>query len=134
MPGRCEVLWECRPPDEATARLVHDAVREVLAGLPPGVTVEAEQVAAVPPLSACGSDAAVAAARELGALWPEADLPFGTEAGFFQRAGIPAVVCGPGAIAQAHQPDEWIASDQLSAADRFMEAAGDWALARPPAG
>lgn len=137
VPGRCEVLWECRPPDEATARLVHDAVREVLAGLPPGVTVEAQQVAGVPPLSACGSDAAVAAARELGALWPEADLPFGTEAGFFQRAGIPAVVCGPGAIAQAHQPDEWIASDQLSAADRFMQAAGGWALseasARSPA-
>ena len=134
VPGRCEVLWECRPPDEATARLVREAVREALAGLPAGVTVEAQQVAAVPPLSTHGNEAAVAAARALGALWPEADLPFGTEAGFFQQAGIPAVVCGPGAIAQAHQPDEWIASDQLVAADRFMRAVGDWARAGPLAG
>jgi acetylornithine deacetylase len=133
VPGRCEVLWECRPPDEATARLVRDAVRDALSGLPHGVTVEAQQVAAVPPLSTHGNDAAVAAARALGALWPEADLPFGTEAGFFQEAGIPAVVCGPGAIAQAHQADEWIAFSQLEAVDRFMRAAGDWALAVPGA-
>ncbi|MFZ3117224.1 MAG: M20/M25/M40 family metallo-hydrolase, partial [Variovorax sp.] len=62
-------------------------------------------------------------------LWPEADLPFGTEAGFFQQVGIPTVVCGPGSIAQAHQPDEWIAASQLQAADRFMQSAGAWALA-----
>ncbi|MBS0428431.1 MAG: acetylornithine deacetylase, partial [Proteobacteria bacterium] len=129
VPGRCEVLWEYRPPDEATARLVRDLVCDALAGLPAGVTVEAQQVAAVPALSAHGNDAAVAAARALGALWPEADLAFGTEAGFFQEAGIPAVVCGPGAIAQAHQPDEWIAVAQLEAADCFMRAAGDWAVA-----
>lgn len=128
VPGRCEVLWECRPPDEATARRVRDAVRDALADLPAGVTFESQQVAAVPPLSAHGNDAAVAAAHRLGALRPEAELPFGTEAGFFQQAGIPAVVCGPGAIAQAHQPDEWIASAQLEAADRFMQAAGVWAL------
>jgi len=38
------------------------------------------------------------------------------------------VVCGPGSIAQAHQPDEWIAASQLQAADRFMQSAGAWAL------
>ncbi|MFS2053272.1 M20/M25/M40 family metallo-hydrolase, partial [Variovorax sp. CT11-76] len=79
-------------------------------------------------LSARGSEPAVAIARALGALWPEAELPFGTEAGFFQQAGIPTVVCGPGFIAQAHQPDEWIAADQLRAADGFMASVGAWAM------
>lgn len=129
VPGCCEVLWEFRPQDEATAQQVRDAVRDALADLPPGVTVVAAQVAGVPALSARDNDAAVSVARELGALWPEADLPFGTEAGFFQQVGIPTVVCGPGSIAQAHQPDEWIAASQLQAADRFMQSAGAWALA-----
>ncbi|MET3392403.1 acetylornithine deacetylase [Variovorax sp. 1140] len=128
VPGSCEVLWEFRPQDEATAQLVRDTVREALAELPEGVTVEAGQVAGVPALSARDNDAAVSVARELGALWPEAELPFGTEAGFFQQVGISTVVCGPGSIAQAHQPDEWIAVSQLQAADRFMQSAGAWAL------
>ncbi|MBB3637973.1 acetylornithine deacetylase [Variovorax atrisoli] len=128
VPGSCEVLWEFRPQDEATAQLVRDTVREALAELPEGVTVEAGQVAGVPALSARDNDAAVSVARELGALWPEAELPFGTEAGFFQQVGISTVVCGPGSIAQAHQPDEWIAASQLQAADRFMQSAGAWAL------
>jgi acetylornithine deacetylase len=130
VPGCCEVLWEFRPQDEATAQLVRDAVRDALADLPAGVTVEASQVAGVPALSARDNDTAVSVARELGALWPEAELPFGTEAGFFQQVGISTVVCGPGSIAQAHQPDEWIAASQLQAADRFMQSAGAWALSR----
>jgi len=42
-------------------------------------------------------------------------VAFGTEAGIFQEAGISAVVCGPGSIAQAHKPDEFIARDQMEA-------------------
>ena len=45
--------------------------------------------------------------------------PFGTEAGLFQRAGIPTVVCGPGHIAQAHQADEYVS---LGAARRRASA------------
>lgn len=47
-------------------------------------------------------------------------VPFGTEAGHFQAAGIPTVVCGPGSIDQAHQPDEYITLDQLEAGAAFM--------------
>lgn len=62
-----------------------------------------------------------------GAEGDASTLPFGTEAGFFRQAGIPAVVCGPGSIDQAHQPDEWIASSQLVQADHFLNAIGRWA-------
>ena len=47
-------------------------------------------------------------------------VSYGTEGGIFQEAGIPTIVCGPGHIAQAHQPDEWIAQDQLDACDAFI--------------
>lgn len=47
-------------------------------------------------------------------------VSYGTEAGYYQRAGIPAIVCGPGDIAQAHQPEEWIAESQLEACCTFL--------------
>jgi acetylornithine deacetylase len=47
-------------------------------------------------------------------------VAYGTEAGLFQRAGIPTVVCGPGDIAVAHRPDEYIERDQLAACTRFL--------------
>lgn len=42
-------------------------------------------------------------------------VAFGTEAGLFQSLGMSVVVCGPGSIAQAHKPDEFVAIDQLAA-------------------
>ena len=51
-------------------------------------------------------------------------VAFGTEAGFFQRAGISTVVCGPGSIAQAHKPDEFVTLDQLQACLDLMKRLG----------
>jgi acetylornithine deacetylase len=45
---------------------------------------------------------------------------FAAEGGLFQRAGWPTVVCGPGSIAQAHQPDEWIELAQIAKGAQFM--------------
>ena len=50
---------------------------------------------------------------------------FGTEAGLFQRAGMPTVICGPGHIAQAHQPDEYVSLAQLAAGERFLLGVDD---------
>lgn len=127
VPASCEVLWEFRPPDEASAAFVRAEVERILAEAPEGVTVESAQVAAVPPLTTADGAAAVALVQALGGRGPPATLPFGTEAGYFQQAGIPAVVCGPGSIAQAHQPDEWIGLDQVAAADAFLARVGQWA-------
>ena len=44
----------------------------------------------------------------------------GTEAGYFQKAGIPTVVCGPGHIDQAHQPDEFIEMQQVALCEEFF--------------
>jgi acetylornithine deacetylase len=47
-------------------------------------------------------------------------VAFGTEAGIFKNAGIPTVVCGPGSITQAHQPDEYVTLDQLARCEQFL--------------
>ncbi len=52
-------------------------------------------------------------------------VSYGTEGGFFQTAGIPTIICGPGHIAQAHQPDEWIEQSELQACDQFIRRLAD---------
>ncbi|WP_244488655.1 acetylornithine deacetylase [Bosea sp. Leaf344] len=47
-------------------------------------------------------------------------VSYGTEGGLFQRAGWSTVVCGPGDIAQAHQPDEFLSVDQLEKGTQFV--------------
>ncbi len=48
-------------------------------------------------------------------------ISFGTEAGIFQQQlDIDCVVCGPGSIAQAHKPDEYVSLEQLNACDAFL--------------
>ncbi len=59
-------------------------------------------------------------AREMtGANQVEA-VAYGTEAGHFQKYGIPAVICGPGSIEQAHRPDEFCALSELEACEAFL--------------
>ena len=48
-------------------------------------------------------------------------VSFGTEAGLFQEAGIPTVVCGPGSIEQAHKPDEWVSLEQVALCEAFLQ-------------
>ena len=47
-------------------------------------------------------------------------VSYGTEGGFYQNAGIPTIICGPGDIAQAHKPDEFVTEEQMVACDRFL--------------
>ena len=56
-------------------------------------------------------------------------VAFGTEAGLFQGAGMPTVVCGPGDIQQAHQPDEFVSLEQLGRCEAFLTQLADVPLA-----
>ena len=49
-------------------------------------------------------------------------VAYGTEAGQYQGAGFPTVLCGPGSIDQAHQPDEYIEASEVEAGERFLQA------------
>ena len=58
-------------------------------------------------------------------------VAFGTEAGLFQETGIPTVICGPGNIAQAHKPDEYIEIEQVALCEAFMGRLMDRLCSRP---
>lgn len=74
----------------------------------------------MPGLRAEPGSAAEALALRLARSNSTVAVAFATEAGRFQAAGIPTVVCGPGSIDQAHQPDEFIARSELESGIAFM--------------
>lgn len=124
VPSRCRVIWEFRPKDDAITQAVLATVETYLARQARTELPTTTLLARVPPLM--HSADAMAFAIGLGGQLPSHDLPFGTEGGFFHEAGIATVVCGPGSIAQAHQPDEWIEAEQLAQCDRFLQYIADW--------
>lgn len=126
--GRCVIEWEFRPVQPGDATFVEGAVDALESRLvaemqqidpTAGITTVVE--GAVDGLEDDGESAALALCRRLlGA--PAVDVvPFSTEAGLYQRAGIPAVVCGPGSIEVAHRPNEYVEVEQL---DRCLEMLG----------
>jgi len=131
----CAFDWEFRPvPGEDAAALrrrIDDFVTADL--LPrmrarhPEATIETETAALVPPLVPDPASPAEALARELTGANEATTIAFATEAGLFQAAGIPAVICGPGSIEVAHQPDEFITRDQLAAGGAFLDRLLAWA-------
>ena len=80
-----------------------------------------EDICAVPSFLAQESDEAVRLAQRLAGESRTTLVAFGTEAGLFHRAGISTVVCGPGAIDQAHQPDEYVSLEQLARCEAFVQ-------------
>jgi acetylornithine deacetylase len=52
-------------------------------------------------------------------------VPYATEAGLFEQAGCPSVICGPGDIAQAHAADEYVSIGQLDACVAFLKGLAD---------
>jgi len=83
--------------------------------------VEWAVTAAVPAFMPEVDGAAAALARRLtGDNHEMRAVPFGSEAGQFQQAGFSTVICGPGSIEQAHQPNEYIERDQIAVCAQSM--------------
>jgi acetylornithine deacetylase len=70
-------------------------------------------------------------AERLARVWSGANestmVAYATEAGIFQQTGVSTIVCGPGDIAQAHQPNEFVLKSQLAACDAFLDRLIEWA-------
>ncbi|NJS38129.1 MAG: acetylornithine deacetylase [Rhodobacteraceae bacterium] len=87
----------------------------------PEAGVHLDRFFGVPALVPEVDGAAEALVRRLTGANTTGVVSYGTEAGQFQEAGYSAVVCGPGDIAQAHQPDEFLELSEFLAGQRFME-------------
>lgn len=86
----------------------------------PDARIEVHERFAVPGLRPEENGAAEALVRSITGDNATHVVSYGTEAGHFQSAGYSAVVCGPGNIEQAHQPDEFITVAQFEAGADFM--------------
>ena len=74
-----------------------------------------------PPLAPEIDGAAEQLARLLaGDNGPARVVSYAAEAGQFQGAGFSTVICGPGSIDQAHQPDEYVEIAQMERGAQFM--------------
>jgi len=102
---------------EAEARRLDAALKAVR----PEAGVHLARFFGVPGLVPETDGAAEGLARRLTGDNAAGVVSYGTEAGQFQQAGYSAIVCGPGDIAQAHQPDEFLEVSEFEAGQRFME-------------
>ena len=122
------VMWEYRalPDRDADAIVARAMMHAESAILPryragaPEAQFETRVKAAYPGLVRDANSPAVRLACALSGSNDVHAVSYGTEAGLFQGAGIPAVICGPGSIVQAHKADEFVALEQLDLCAAFL--------------
>lgn len=107
---------------ELLARLDDIAAREASAGRAIGIRwQELSSYPALPP----PSDGNLAMLlKDLTGNSALASVSYGTEAGLFHAAGVPAIICGPGSISRAHRADEFIRTDELEACRAMIRGLG----------
>ncbi|UMA64304.1 acetylornithine deacetylase [Roseivivax marinus] len=129
IPGRAEVEWEMRPVQYGDAEFVKEQLQAYVEGellpamraITPWADISVETIGEVVGLEPMDDNMARALVAQLTGGNSADVVPFGTEAGLFQELGMSVVVCGPGSIAQAHKPDEYISRTQLSECLTMLE-------------
>ncbi len=127
MAGECVFDWDCRvtPGDSANEVLseFEDFARGVQAEMSAkaaGCRIETTQITNAPPLAPVADNPAADLAKALTGHNGTEVVSYCAEAGQFQEGGFSTVICGPGSIDQAHQPNEFIHIDQIGACAAFM--------------
>ncbi len=129
VPRDCEFQFEFRylPGGDPDALIdeIETYARSVLEpemkGVAPDASIEIERSVDVPGLDVEADHELAALARSLARNDAVGHVAYATEAGLFQQAGIPSIICGPGSIEQAHKPNEYITLDQIALCESFME-------------
>lgn len=124
----CSFVWDIRSASPGEARAVYAEVdayaRQLQSAIRarfPDCGIATEILSDVPPLTGADNAPALELVSRLAGTTEREVAAYVAEAGLFERAGLPTVICGPGRIAQAHQPDEYIETGQLEAAEAFMD-------------
>ncbi len=133
IPEHAEFIMEWRAiPGDDPARHVERLKAHVAAHIEPAmhavdpVTGFRFEVLNVMPGMAISPDHALTAlVKQITGANSAGKVSYGTESGYYQAADIPTIICGPGHIAQAHQPDEWVAQEQLDTCDAFIRRLAD---------
>jgi acetylornithine deacetylase len=127
VPRDCEFNFEFRNLPNRDAQALFAELQAYAASLTPEMRAIAadagfrfEEICAVPGFLGSADSKVTQLAQLLSKSKKTTLVAFGTEAGLFSGAGIPTVVCGPGSITQAHQPDEFVSNAQLSQCEEFL--------------
>ncbi|MEM8570182.1 MAG: acetylornithine deacetylase [Pseudomonadota bacterium] len=115
MPDESITAWRSRMEAEA------ERIQAQMRAIAPDTALSLESTITIPPLVPEVNGFAESLARSLTGDNANHVVSYQTEAGQFQEAGLSTIVCGPGSIRQAHQPDEFISIEQLDAAETFMK-------------
>jgi acetylornithine deacetylase len=129
VPRECEFHFEFRylpgADPQAIEHEIKSYAREVLEpemkAVDPQAGFEFVTKAEIPGLDTGETDQVTALAQALSRNRGLAKVAYAAEAGLFQQAGIPSIICGPGSIEQAHKPNEFIALDQVARCEAFLE-------------
>jgi len=127
VPKDCSFEFEWRhlpehDPDEIyaeVAKLAQSLLPEMQA-VEPSTGIEFVERSAIIGLETDPSEEVVALVKSLTGANATEKVSFGTEAGAFQHADVPTVVCGPGSIEQAHKPNEFVSLEQVRLCEGFM--------------
>ncbi len=130
--GKAEVDWEFRPVQTSDLRFVKDTMEAFIEQdlLPqmrvvyPQADISTETLGEVVGLEPMTENAARDLVAGLLGANSAGVVPFGTEAGIYQQMGMDVIVCGPGSIAQAHKPDEFVSLDQIEVCLGMLERLG----------
>jgi acetylornithine deacetylase len=127
VPRRCSFTWETRllpdsDPDEVPEKFNHFArtLEPAMKKVAKDAGIRTERTNAVPGLRPEEDSPAEHLALHLAEANGAHAVSYCTEAGLFQESGIPAIICGPGSIDDAHKPDEYIAISEMQKCETFM--------------
>jgi acetylornithine deacetylase len=127
VPRECIFQFDMRTLPQASPEALYQEIRayaELLAkemqAADPTAGIDLKWVSQTIGLAAAESDAIVQWAMQLSGNHSVGKVSYGTEAGLFQQMGVPSVICGPGDIAQAHSPNEFVALEQLAQCEAFV--------------
>lgn len=134
--GECRFDWELRlmPEDDGEQIMaqintcVETELLPQMRNLYPQAGISTVIGAAYPGLANTGNQGVLDLMHRLTGSTHHDVVPFGTDAGYFQQAGIETIVFGPGSIEQAHKPDEYIEISQLKAGIGFLDRLSTWAI------
>ncbi len=132
IPGRARVDWEMRPMQAGDAEFVKsdlarycaETLLPAMRAVSPDADIFTETIGEVDGLLPADENEAKSILMELTGATGAELVPFGTEAGIFQALGMSAVICGPGSIAQAHKPDEYLSLAQIAECLSMLDGLG----------
>jgi acetylornithine deacetylase len=87
--------------------------------------IEFDPLSATPGFESHGGNETVELGKRCTGANDLGKVSFGSEAALFHKAGLETIICGPGHIAQAHQPNEWVALEQVALCEAFMDRLAD---------